>query len=72
MKCKKCGSIAGLYRVAGGAHYELDEFERETYSGRKITLDASGLCQKCRPKRRRLPLFDGARPAHAGAESEER
>ena len=48
MKCKKCGSIAGLYRVAGGAHYELDEFERETYSGQKITLDASGLCQKFR------------------------
>lgn len=71
MKCKKCDAIAGLYRVAGGAHYELDEFERETYSGRKIVLDANGLCQGCRPRRRRLPLFDGARPAPAGAGEKE-
>lgn len=70
MKCKKCSAIAGLYRQPGGAHYELDEFERETYSGRKIVLDANGLCQRCRPKRRRLPLFDGARPAPAGAKEE--
>jgi hypothetical protein len=73
MKCQKCNAIAGLYRVAGGAHYDdLDEYERETYSGRKITLDANGICQTCRPKRRRVPLFDGARPAPAGNESEER
>jgi len=68
MKCRKCGSIAGLYRVAGGAHYELDEFERDTYGGRKVVLDVNGLCRRCRPKLRRLPLFDGARPAPAGSE----